>query len=172
MLSILRNRRSARDFEEKAIEEEKVKVLKEAILRSPSSRSFNPWKFIFVDDTETLRALGRCKEHGAAFLSQAPLAVVVLGNTRKSDTCVEDCSIAAITLQYAAESFGLQSCWCQVRMRPHSEDRPADEYVKELLGIPGHYLVVCVIGIGYPVKSKPPHDLESLDWEKIHINKY
>jgi nitroreductase len=172
LIQLLENRRSARDFEDRPIEAEKVELLKEAALRSPSSRSINPWEFVFVDSPETINALSRCREHSAAFLGRAPLNVVVLGDTEKADTVIEDCTIAAITLQYAAESLGLQSCWCQVRMRPHSDDRTAEEYIRELLGILDNCMVECVIGIGYPKSRKPGHDKAALDWGKVRVNKY
>jgi nitroreductase len=172
MIEILRNRRSGRVFQDRVIEADKVELLKEALLRSPSSRSINPWEFILVDDAEILADLAECKPHGGSFLSGAPLGVVVLGDTGRSDTCIEDCSIAAITLQYAAESLGLSSCWCQVRLRTHGEKGSAEEYVKEILGIPDHFIVECVIAVGYPAQRQPPHGYQSLDWEKIRENRY
>jgi nitroreductase len=95
-----------------------------------------------------------------------------MGNTEKSDTCIEDCSIAAITLQYTAESLDLSSCWCQIRLRSHSEDQSAEAYVREKLDIPGHFLVECIIGIGYPGERKSPHSSESLDWDKIRKDRW
>ena len=172
MIEILRNRRSVRQFGARPIETEKIEILKEALVRSPSSRSINPWEFIVVDKRETILELSRCKPHGAGFLSSAPVAVVIMGDITSSDTCVEDCSIAAITLQYAAESLDLKSCWCQVRLREHGEGRSAEEYVRELMGIPDHYLVECILGIGYLGEDKLPHEYESLDWGKVHFNKY
>jgi nitroreductase len=172
MIEILRNRRSVRKFEKQAIEKEKVEILKEALVRSPSSRSINPWEFILVEDGETIGKLALSRQHGSAFLAGAPLAVVVLGNTQKSDTCIEDCSIAAITLQYGAESLGLKSCWCQIRMRQHRGETSAEEYVREVLAIPDNYLVECIIGLGYPAESKTPHAYEDLGWEKIRQDRF
>jgi nitroreductase len=172
MIEILRNRRSVRRFTDKPVEAEKVELLKESLVRSPTSRSINPWAFIVIEDKETIGPLSRCKPHGAGFLASAPLAVVIMGDTKSSDTCVEDCSIAAITLQYAAESVDLKSCWCQVRLRDHSDGKSAEEYVRELLNIPEHFMVECVMGIGYPGEEKIPHTSEGLDWGKIYSNKY
>ncbi|RMG59269.1 MAG: NAD(P)H-dependent dehydrogenase/reductase [Deltaproteobacteria bacterium] len=172
MLEILRQRRSVRKFANRPVEEEKVELLKEALLRSPSSRSINPWEFILVRDRETREKLSRSKKHGSAFLASAPLAVVVIGDTEKSDTCIEDCSIAAITLQYAAESLGLKSCWCQIRLRPHDGVKSAEEYVRELLGIPSRYMVECIIGLGYPAEEKKPVPREKLPWEKIREERF
>ena len=172
MIEILRSRRSVRLFEGMSIETEKVEILKEALVRSPTSRSINPWEFVVIDDSEKINELARCKPHGAGFLASAPLAVVILGDTIQSDTCIEDCSIAAITLQYTAQSMDLKSCWCQVRLRDHSDGKSAEEYIRELLGIPEYYLVECIIGIGYPGEGKMPHKYDSLDWGKVYYNKY
>ncbi|MDF1527285.1 MAG: nitroreductase family protein [bacterium] len=172
MLEILRNRRSVRKFTDQPIEEDKINLLTEALVRSPSSRSINPWEFVFVGDRETIGRLSRCKPHGAGFLAGALLAVVIVGDTASSDTCIEDCSIAAITLQYAAESLGLKSCWCQVRLREHGDGKSAEDYVRELVGIPENYLVECIVGIGYPGEGKEGHDRESLDWGKVHRNTF
>ena len=172
MIEILRSRRSVRQFEDRPVEEDKVEILKEALVRSPSSRSINPWQFIVVEDRETVGELSRCKLHGAGFLASVPLAVVILGDTSLSDTCVEDCSIAAITLQYAAESLGLKSCWCQVRLREHSDGKAAGEFIRGLLDVPERHLVECVVGVGYPQEEKTPHEYDSLDWGKVHFNKY
>jgi nitroreductase len=172
MIDILRNRRSVRKFQDKPVEAEKVELLTEALVRSPSSRSINPWEFIVADDRETISALSRCKPHGAGFLATAPLAIVIVGDTSRSDTCVEDCSIAAITLQYAAESADLKSCWCQVRLRGYDAGKNAEDYVRTLMEIPGRFLVECIIGIGYPGEGKEGHSKESLDWGKIHNNRY
>ena len=172
MLPILQNRRSVRKFEDRTVEPEKVEILTEALIRSPSSRSINPWEFIVVDERDVIDELARCKPHGAGFLSSAPLAVVILGDTNISDTCIEDCSIAAITLQYAAEALDLGSCWCQVRLRQSAEEIGAEEFVRKLLSIPEHYLVECIIGIGYPAEDKEGHSRDSLEWGKVYSNKY
>ncbi|MBN2720777.1 MAG: nitroreductase family protein [Proteobacteria bacterium] len=167
MIELLRNRRSVRDFSPRSIEEEKLQILREALVRSPSSRSLNPWEFILVTDRGILADLALCKPHGASFLAGAPLGAVILGDTMRSDTCIEDCSIAAITLQYAAQSLGLSSCWCQVRLRSFSEGTPSEEYVRRLLDIPDHFLVECIIAVGYAASRERPHGVTELDWTKI-----
>ena len=172
MIEILRNRRSVRQFQDRMVEKAKLDLLEEALVRSPSSRFINPWEFIVVDKRETILELSRCKPHGAGFLSSAPVAVVIMGDITSSDTCVEDCSIAAITLQYAAESLDLKSCWCQVRLREHRKGKSAEEYIREVLGIPERYLVECIIGVGYPEEEKAPHEYDTLDWEKVRYNRF
>ena len=172
MIDILRERRSIRKYEKKAIHKESLEILKEALLRCPTSRGINPWMFVFVDDPGLLGLLAKAKEHGSSFLKDAALGIVVCGDETKSDVWVEDCSIASIVVQLTAQALGFGSCWIQIRKRPHSQDRTAEEYIQETLGIPQHLKVESIISIGYPAESKKPIPLEKLEFEKIRYNKY
>jgi len=172
MIDLLRSRRSIRKYEARAIEPAKVEILKETLLRSPSSRGLDPWEFVFVDDRDLLGKLARCKPHGAAFLQQAALGIVVCGDSDKSDTWIEDCSIASILVQMAAQSIGLGSCWVQIRLRPHDGEHTAEQYVQELLGIPEHMRVESIIAIGYPAENKKPIPKEDLKHDKIRIGRF
>lgn len=149
-----------------------VEILKEAILRSPSSRGINPWEFVFVDQPEILRELARVKPQGSAFLREAALGIVVCGDETKSDVWVEDCSIASIIVQLAAHSVGLGTCWVQVRNRAHLNDVTAEAYVQGLLGIPPHLRVESVISIGFPGEVKQAIPKEELGYGKIRYNRY
>ncbi len=169
MIDMLRRRRSIRSYLDKPVESEKIELLKEAVLRSPSSRNFNPWRFIFVDDKSIIEKLAAAKQHGSAFLKDAPLAVVVLGDSTTSDVWIEDCSIACILLQLAAQSLGLGSCWVQIRLRP-SEMMPSEVYVQRLLKIPQHLKVESIIGIGYAAEQREGVPKDQLQCDKIHIN--
>ena len=132
MLEILRKRRSIRQFKKERIAQAQIDALREAVLRSPSSRAIKPWKFWFVQDADLIGKLSRCKESGSAFLKGAPLAVVVCGDENMSDVWIEDCSIAAIVARLTAQSLGLGSCWSQIRNRAHSGEKTAEAYVQEL----------------------------------------
>lgn len=172
ILSLLQRRRSIRQFKPQPVEPEKVEQLIEAVLRSPSSRGLNPWHFVVVDDPETLRQLARAKAHGSEFLAGAPLAVAVCADPARCDVWVEDCAIAAIILQLAAESLGLGSCWAQIRLRPHDAGRTAEAYVREVLGLPETLVVECIIGIGYPSRGLPGHPRQGLPFAKVHRNRF
>lgn len=172
MLSLLRKRRSVRKFKDRSLSTREVDILIEALLCSPSSRNLRPWEFILVTDRDLLEQLGRAKEHGSAFLAGAALAVVVVADPEKCDVWIEDCSIASIVVQLTAESIGLGSCWAQIRCRPHGEGRSAEDFVKELLELPERYVVESAIGIGYPDEEKEPLPRESLQFGKIHYDRY
>jgi nitroreductase len=167
-MNLLERRRSIRKYTDQRVESEKIRILIEAALRSPSGRGINPWEFIIVEDRGILSKLAQAKQSGAAFLKGAPLGIVVCANPEKSDTFVEDASIASIIIQLAAESLGLGSCWIQMRNRYHRDGRPAQEHIAQLLDMPEHCIVQSVIAIGYPAETKAPHPKESLSYEKVH----
>ena len=172
MIELLRNRRSIRKYTDKSIAQEKIDLLKEAVLRSPSSRNFDPGEFIFVDDREILTQLALCKPHGAKFLEHAALGIVICADEQKSDVWIEDCSIASILVQMVAQSIGLGSCWIQIRNRIYNEDTTSEEYIKDVLNIPGKIKVESIIAIGYPAEKREPVKPEELKYNKIRINGY
>ena len=147
-------------------------VLKEAVLRSPSSKNINPWEFIFVDHPELIAQLKNCKPHGTAPLGTAPLAVVVCADETLNDAWIEDCSIASILLQMTAQSLDLGSCWVQIRNRMYSDSVSAEKYVQDLLNIPEHFRVLSVVTIGYPEKLREGKAFEELQFEKIRIYQF
>jgi nitroreductase len=172
ILSLLRKRRSIRQFQRQRVEPEKVEKLMEALLRSPSSRGRNPWDFILVDDPDLLHKLAHAKAHGSTFVGGAPLAVVLTGDPVQSDVWIEDCAIASIILQLTAESLGLASCWAQIRLRLHRDGRTSDDYLKPLLNLPDGHRVLSIVGVGYPAEEKTGHPRETLLWTKIHWNTF
>jgi nitroreductase len=172
MIEILRTRRSIRKYEKKSIDEETLAILKEALLRCPSSRGINSWTFIFVDEPEILLGLSRAKQHGSDFLKSSALGVVVCGDATQSDVWVEDCSIASIVVQLVAHSLGLGSCWIQIRNRMCSADKTAEDHVRALLNVPNNLKIEAIISLGYPAETKEGTPLERLDYGKIKHNRY
>ncbi len=169
-IETLRQRRSIRIFEEKPLTEEQIELLKEALLRSPTSRGRNPWQFIVVTEKPLLEKLSRAKEHGCGFIANTAIAFVICGDETVSDVWIEDCSIAAITVQYAASTLGLGSCWAQIRLRDHDSESSAESYIQKLLNIPQNVRVESVIGIGHPAENKAGHPFASLPEGRFHQN--
>jgi nitroreductase len=172
IMELLRARRSIRVYTDQAIEPEKLALLKEALLRSPSSRNLDPWEFIFVADRRLLTKLAMCKPHGAGFLAQAALGIVVCGDSRASDTWIEDCAIASILVQMVAQSIGLGSCWVQVRSRMFDGQTTSEQYIQALLGTLEHLRIESIIAIGYPAEKREPLPRADIKDAKIHANAY
>ena len=172
ILELLRNRRSIREYKPIKVEQYKIDQLIKVGLLSPTSRNFRPWEFIVVTNRKLLQELSNAKPHGAAFLKNSPLGIVVLGNQEKCDVWIEDASIASINMQLAAEALGLGSCWIQIRKRNHNDEHNAEQYVQKLLSIPENISVLSIISIGYPEKQRPSYTDDVLDYSKVHENTY
>jgi nitroreductase len=157
---------------EKPVETEKIDQLIEAALRSPSSRGFNPWEFIVVTDKNLLEKLSKAKPHGASFLKNAPLGIVVCADPEKCDVWIEDASIASIFIHLAAESLGLGSCWIQIRKRMYDQTITSHDYIRDLLNIPKKLNVESIVAVGYPAEKKSPHRKDELEYQKVHYDVY
>jgi len=171
-IDLLRKRRSVRAFQDKQVEQEKIDLLIEAMLRAPSSRSLYPWEFVVVQDGETINALSRSKPHGSAFMKNANLAIVVCADPEKCDVWIEDCSIASFLLHLQATDLDLGSCWVQIRLREHNEQMSAEQYVADTLGLKEGLVVEAIVAIGYPAKESTGHPDSTLLKERVSFGRY
>lgn len=166
------NRRSIRRYTDEPVAADDVRLILEAGLMAPTSKSSRSWQFIAVDDKDMLQRLAQCKPLGAVPIGACPLAIVVVGDSTKSDPWIEDASVAAIMMQLQAADLGLGSCWIQVRGRMTADQTLSEEYVAELLGIPEHLNTLCIITIGHKDEQRKPIDPSRLEWEKVHIGSW
>ena len=169
---LIGGRRSHRLYKDEEIGEDDVQLILRAALFSPSSMNRRSWQFVVVDEKADLEKLADSKENGAAFLKGAPLAVVVLGDPQENDCWREDCSIAAITMQYQAEDLGVGSCWVQIADRYLSDGTSAEQVVRGILDIPEQMRCLCIVAFGKKKLNILPHEEEALRWENVHIGKY
>ena len=171
-LELITKRRSIRSYKNQPVEKDKLAVIIESALRTPSSMGKAPWEFIVVTDPEIRKNLSKAKPHGASFIGDAPVVIAVCVRSDISDVWVEDAAIAALCIQLAAEDIGLASCWAQMRERKHSDSKKAEDYAAEILGVPRDIKVPFLIGIGYRNEEKAPHNKSTLKYNKIHNNKF
>jgi nitroreductase len=165
-------RRSVKVYAERPVEAGKIDAIIEAALRSPSGRAARPWEFVVVTDKTLLEKLSVAKPQGADFVKDAPVAVVVCGDPSASGLWVEDCSIAAVTIQYAAHALGLGSRWTQMRGNNFNEGTTSTQYIAKLLGLPENLTVQCIIAIGYPGEEMVPYKKDELLFNKVSYNRY
>lgn len=170
--NLLVKRRSIRRYTTQEVSAEDVKLILEAALMAPTSKSSRPWQFIVVEDKDMLERLSHCKPAGAAPIANAAFAVVVAADPTLSDPWVEDASIAAAYMQLQAEDLGLGSCWIQVRGRFAGDTTPSEEYVQELLNMPDTLPVVCIMTFGHKDEERKPCNTDKLLWERVHIGQW
>ena len=169
---LVQQRRSHRKFTAEEIDGEDVKMILRAGLMSPTSKGQRAWQFVVVDNKADREKLSDAKDLGGAFIKDAAMAIVVLGDPMQNDCWVEDGSIAAITMQYQAEELGIGSCWVQMRGRGLSDGTTADMVIQGILGIPENLSCLCVLALGRKADERKPQNEDKLKWENVHVDKY
>jgi nitroreductase len=153
VLEAIKERRSIRNYEPKAVPEEKVTQVLEAGRWAPSASNSQPWKFIVVKDEEVRNELARVATYGR-FLAQAPVAIAVIIDPHASNHPVEDGAAATQNILLAAHALGLGTCWIG------SYDSGYEESAKEVLGIARDKRLLSLISLGYPAESPRKRRLE------------
>lgn len=169
----IKNRRSIRKFEDRAILPEQMERLKQSALASPSARDLQPWKFVFVSNREILDEITRLtvekmlssgdekvketlESRNYSIFYGAPTVVFIFGD--KDNTWSDiDCGIAVENLALEALSDGLGSCIIGL-VGQAFEEHPE---LYDKLGVPSSHKFKISIAIGYPAMNKQSHILRS-----------
>ena len=171
LLRLAEQRRSVRQYTTEPINRETIdKILTVAAL-APSSYGQNPVEFVVVEGRERLAKLAACKRIGAPSVRGAAAAVVVMADTSKGELWVEDASVAAGYLLLGAEQYGIGACWNQIHLRNGQRLSASDE-IRQLLGIPERYEVLCVVALGHKGEKKSPHSAEKMKEGRIRYGKF
>lgn len=163
LLKLLQSRRSIRKYTDEHISDETLEKILQAGLLAPSSRAIYPVELVAVRDKEMLRKLSECKAAGAAMLKDADAAIVVVGDTAKSDAWIEDCSITMTLMMLEATEQGVGSCWVQCRGRQTAERTSTGERIKSLLDIPDNFGVLAILSLGMPAEEPEPRELPDIN---------
>lgn len=151
---VIAKRHSVRKFADRPVEREVLDALVHAAQTAPSSRNCRSTAFMIVEDKDTLAAISEMRDAGSSFVKDAPAAIIVMGDSGKTDLWVDNCAISATFVQLAATAMDLGSCWVHVNGRPRSKDDAslgdAETYLRNLLGIRDGMRILCVIAVGYP----------------------
>lgn len=143
-------RKSVRKYLPKPVEKEKTDLLLKAGMAAPTGKDTRPWEFVVVTERAALDSMAAALPY-AKMLKDAPMAIVVCGDTTKSSYWYLDCAAATQNILLAAEALGLGAVWTATY--PY-DDRMA--VVKKEIGLPDHILSLCVIPIGYPAIPHSP----------------
>ncbi len=163
----IRKRYSVRAYQDRAVEDDKLRRVLEAARLAPSGGNRQPWKFVVVRDAQTRRKLAAaCNDQ--TFVGQAPVVIVgvgvmpdrIMGCDVPGDPV--DVAIALEHIALAATAEGLGTCWIGAFKQ--------DE-VRQVVGVPDSAKVVEVMPLGYPAdepraKKRKPLD-EIVSYEKF-----
>ncbi|MFI3316603.1 MAG: nitroreductase family protein [Rikenellaceae bacterium] len=150
---ILDKRRSIRKYSPKEVSQHVLEQLIEATLKVPSSRNSHSTHLAVVRNADTIARLAQMRDYGSAFVKNAPLFILVMGDRSATDLWQVNCAISATTMQLAATDLGLSSCWVHIEGRPQLKDEPegamAEDLVRELVDIPDNFGILCGVAVGY-----------------------
>lgn len=164
-LSVIYNRKSVRSFiKDRPVSEEDIQALIKAGMSAPSGKDTRPWEFVIINDRAILDKMAK-ELPTAKMLSQAPMAIVVCGDTIRSSYWYLDCSAATENILLAAEAMELGGVWTAAY--PY-RDRMAT--VIKHTNMPAQVLPLVVIPIGYPMGNHSVKD--KYEEKKIHMNKW
>lgn len=156
---LVNRRRSLRKFSDKRVERHTIEKILEAALAAPSSRNSHSTRFMVVENKDLIRQMAQMRDYGSAFMADAPVAVMVMGDKSATDLWIDNCAISATFVQLAAEAAGLGSCWVHVEGREHMKGHPemgdAETFLRTFLPIPEECGVECVIAMGYSPYDEP-----------------
>ena len=151
----LLGRRSIRSYTAEPVSDEHVELLLRSAMAAPSAGNQQPWRFIVCREKERLVRLSEATPY-ARMLAQAPLGIVVAGDTRAEKHpgyWVQDCSAAIENLLLAVHALGLGAVWIGVHPIP---ERSAA--VREICEVPEGVVPMALIAIGHPAETKPPSE--------------
>jgi len=164
---LIKNRRSIRDFEDRAVSLELVKeIIKESCL-APSSGNRQEWRFVIVNNKDWIKRLSdesknnilkEVEANPETYMSRykealknkkfnvfynAPCLIIILG-PKDNHSLEIDCTLMASYIMFAATARGLGTCW--IGLGNYIND---PELLKEL-GIVDDCCIVAPIILGYP----------------------
>jgi nitroreductase len=164
LFEAIKTRRSIRKYQDKPVEEEKLKAILEAVQQSPSWANMQCWRMVVVKDRDVKQKIsdqsyvesffapkGYKANPSKKALAEAPVVIVLCADPSNSGTLwnqsyyLVDCGIAAQNLMLAARALGLGSVFVGIY---------DEEKLKPLLNIPVQVRIVGLFPLGYPAEEK------------------
>lgn len=160
----IKQRRSARTFNNDAVEKEKLEEMLRAAMQAPSAHNQQPWEFLVIQQPETLAELSQVHQYTAP-LAGAPACVVALMNRNRLKVEAfwqQDLSAAVQNMMLQAVDLGLSTLWMGIT--------PIEEYqkkVKEICALPKEVEAFGLFAVGYSDKNrfKDRFDDARIHWE-------
>jgi nitroreductase len=153
---VIRARRSIRRFDDRSVEEEKLKAILEAANLAPSAGNLQAFEIYLIHDQPALARLAGIMGQ-MDFFSEAPIVLAFCANPERSVLrysergrvlyAVQDATIACTHAMLAATALGLASVWVGAFR---------EQAVAEALSLPASLRPVALLPIGYPGETAEP----------------
>lgn len=147
LLKTIKTRRSIRKFENKAVEDQKIKQIIDAARWAPSACNLQHWLFISIKDKATKEQIIKKGEAQNQILN-APVNIAIFYDkslSTENHANIQSCSAAIQNLNLMAHSLGLGTNWVAGINKP--------EEIRKILNVPERYQLLAIIMLGYPKKG-------------------
>lgn len=171
-IDYMRSRRSERKYDSTSVSREKLDLILEAGLRSPTGNNFAETEFILIEDRETLLYLSRLRKVATRMLNSAGAAIVVIADKEKSNLWIEDASAAMAYMHLTASAFGLGSCWVQMRTRADIDDNDLEEVLRAKFNVPDNMGVLAILAIGNIDENEKKGMRKNINWDRVHLEEF
>ena len=156
-------RRSIRKYENKEIEQEKLKQIIKAGMNAPTARNLKPFEFIIVKDKNILNQLSNTKKN-SYFVKDSNITIVTLAK-ELSEFWQQDLGAVTQNILLEATHLNIGSCW--IGIAPNID---YENYIRKVLNIPEDIRVFNMIALGFNGEKKEKNNNYYED--KVHYEKY
>ena len=159
VMSAIQTRRSIRSYQDRPVEEEKLRLVLEAGRLAPSASNRQEWRFVVARDPDTRGKLALAVNNQDFVGEVAAVIAACALETKRHMACGEkpypvDLAIAVDHMTLKATEEGLGTCW----IGAFDQER-----TKNILGIPDEAVVVQLLPLGYPDAWPGPRPRKPLD---------
>jgi nitroreductase len=165
VLPEIKNRRSIREYKSDKVKDEDILEIIKAAQFAPTSRNNRAVEFMVIKEQKTKDKIYEFAEPKQEFLKQAPILIIPISDSGKSNLTTVDLSLATENIFLEATHLGLGCVWRNIY--PEIADQ-----IKKLLGVPEKFVLINIIPIGYPKNKPDSHQDRDFSLEKIHFEKY
>jgi pyruvyl transferase EpsI len=174
ILNILKERRSIRTWTKEKVSSELIFQLIEAARWAPSSGNRQLVRIVIIDSEECKKLIVDMKEN---YLRNAPLLILVgvdissYSGREKSNVSYLDAGAAIQNMILTAHSLGLGGVWCRFCEPDWINNVNKFYQLKKNLKLPGSFLPMSVVAIGWPNKIvRPPARHEHSEFVTYNSN--
>ena len=178
-LNVIENRYTCRDFNDKEVGADLLKLIAAAGVQSPSANNSQKWHIIVITDKnlineletagmKTIKAMPdqavyeRIMSRGGLLFYNAQALIAVAVDASGRDLPSMDCGICVENMTIAAASLGVASCICGLAGLAFEGDN--EKKFNEKLKFPSGYKLGMSILLGYEKAPGKPHEP---DYNKI-----
>lgn len=168
-VDIIRSRRSVRQFTNKTVDPELIRLIIDAAMCAPSAGNQRPWDFLVVTDPSLIEQMSRTGPNSKP-AAQAPLVILITGDQsreRYKGYWPIDCAAATQNMLLEATRHGLGAVWLGVHPVEERQD-----YLKQLFQLPLHIQPFAMICIGHPDADVTQERPSRYDERLVHFNKW